>query len=128
MSWTAALQNPEGIRRIYSGNPPELHAVHVHEVTLSREGPTCKLRFDLPSYPTNPPAKWKSQGFNTTHVELFLLEVHMVDVRGLSVDPIVDIKLARREAVYLNAECESMRIEVVAGAAAIAKISGYLSE
>src|ERR1700730_13283023 len=64
-SWADLLDDPAKVRSIYGDDVPSLDSVHLHEITLHRDGARLTLRFDLSKYPTDPPKKWQAQGFNT---------------------------------------------------------------
>ena len=128
MSWTALLENPEGIDSIFQGSPPRLEGVHIHEVGLNREGPALRVRFDLPDYPVQAPRKWQLQGFNTVQVELLFGGLHSVEISGFSVEPVGDITLTRDEMVRVVISSNGTSIQAVADSVSIAKTAAYLND
>jgi len=127
MSWTALLENPEGIDSIFQGSPPRLEGVHIHEVGLNREGPALRVRFDLPDYPVQAPRKWQLQGFNTVQVELLFGGLRSVEISGFSVEPVGDIALTRDEMVRVVISSNGTSIQAVADSVSIAKTAAYLN-
>ena len=128
MAWTALLENPEGIDSIYQGVPPQLEGVHIHEVSLNREGPALRVRFDLPDYPDHPPRKWQLQGFNTVQVELLFGGLSSVEINGFSVQPVGDILLTRDGKVHVAISSNETNIRAVADIVYTAKVSAYLND
>ncbi|MCZ4515936.1 Imm50 family immunity protein [Streptomyces sp. ActVer] len=128
MSWTALLENPEGIDSVFQGSPPPLEGVHIHEVGLNREGPTLRVRFDLSDYPAQAPRKWQLQGFNTVQVELLFGGLRSVEISGFSVEPVGDITLTRDETVHVVISSNETSIRAVADTVSITKTAAYLDD
>jgi hypothetical protein len=128
MTWTALLENPEGIDSIFQGSPPRLEGLHIHEVGLNREGPALRVRFDLLDYPARPPRKWQLQGFNTVQVELLFGGLHSVEISGFSVEPVGDITLTRDETVHVVVTSNGTSIHAVADTVSVAKVTAYLND
>ncbi|MFF2567518.1 Imm50 family immunity protein [Streptomyces sp. NPDC058084] len=125
MSWTSLLANPSGIERIYEGRVPDLTGVHFHSVELNREGPSLLLRFDMPSYPENPPHKWQKQGFNVVQMTLGLSGVEEPTLHGFAIDPVADISLRSQERITLDVHSASLRLHATAATVYVANISAY---
>ncbi|WP_413757465.1 Imm50 family immunity protein [Streptomyces sp. MMBL 11-3] len=128
MSWTALLVNPQGIDSIYQGSPPRLDGVHVHEVGLSREGPSLRVRFDLPEYPASAPPKWQLQGFNTVQVELCFGGLRSVEIDGFSVRPVGDISLSDDGGIRVFISSDEVSVRAVADTAYVEKVTAYLAD
>ncbi|MFH8785176.1 Imm50 family immunity protein [Streptomyces roseoverticillatus] len=126
--WAELLTNPAGITSIYGGSLPPLQGVHIHEVSLNREGPTLKVRFDLSEYPERAPRKWVSQGFNTVQIELCLSGVRDVALTGFGTDPIADIILTRTNSIEMELVSAQARIKATADSVFISNISAYLDD
>mgnify|MGYP006201951465 CR=1 FL=1 len=47
---------------LYSASP-DLSHIEMHEVRTHRDGPLVQLRFDLPAFPDQPPARWPDEAF-----------------------------------------------------------------
>ncbi|WP_078841194.1 Imm50 family immunity protein [Streptomyces acidiscabies] len=126
MAWASLLHNSEGISAVYGGDVPDLRDVQVHEVALLRDGPTLKIRLDLPGYPEAPPRKWALQGFNTVQVEFSFGALREVLVEGFSVEVRADISVEEEDGrVKLGVSAEGVRIEAVAETFYLSKISAY---
>lgn len=127
MSWTSLLHNPEGISSVYQGNPPDLTGVRLHEAVLQVDGPTLKLRLDLPRYPDDPPRKWVAQGFNTVQVEISFSGLEEVTLTGFGTTVTADVLLSADKGVTLEVTSPATRIRAVATTAFISKLTAYLN-
>ncbi|MFI9252825.1 Imm50 family immunity protein [Streptomyces sp. NPDC053069] len=131
MSWTSLLRNPEGIASLYEGVPPNLVGVHLHEVALQEDGPTLRLRLDLPRYPDRPPRKWTAQGFNTVQLELSLSGLETVTLEGFGTHIAADVSLGGEgdgKGILVNVISSGTRIRAVAATAFVSKLSAYVNE
>lgn len=128
--WPNLLTDSKSIDRIYGNETPSLTSVDLHELIFHRDGPRISLRFDLPDYPTNPPKKWLSNGFNTTQLCLELLDVHFSELSGWTkTSYISDIDLSKEENhVKIEIKSDSFTMSAKAKFAYISNISGYLKE
>ena len=68
MSWISLLDDAQFLLSLYPDSVPSLEGAVLHEVKMLREGPVVSLRFDLPDFPANPPAKWSTQRFNVVQI------------------------------------------------------------
>lgn len=132
MSWNDLVSNPQGLRVIFQGDPPPLVGVSLHEVSVDRDGPSLRLRFDLPGYPSDPPAKWHRLGFNTVQVELLFGRVTELFLTGISTEVIADISIRRNSEVSVDgASLElvspPMQISAVAASLTVSRMSAYLN-
>lgn len=82
MSWLTGVDNSAFLASLFPGGGPSLAQVNLHEVQLNRDGPTVLLRFDLDTFPTNPPPKWRASGFNTVQVRLMGIGMHRFSLSG----------------------------------------------
>ncbi|WP_225826888.1 Imm50 family immunity protein [Streptomyces naphthomycinicus] len=128
MSWTSILNNPQSIEAIYQGSPPDLTGVRVHEVALHQDGPTLRLRFDLPHYPTRPPQKWGAQGFNTMQVEISLSGLTSVTLDGFGTDVVADVSLRQNDGIEVIVTSPRARLQATAEVAFISQLSAYTNE
>ncbi|MET9351289.1 Imm50 family immunity protein [Streptomyces termitum] len=125
MRWTSLLADSSGIERIYSGRAPDLTGLNLHSIEFNREGPSLLLRFDMPSYPENPPEKWKKQGFNTIQVTIGLSGVKNPVLNGFTTSPVVDITLKSQGEITLDVESDSLKLHATAATVYVSKISAY---
>ncbi|MGJ7414467.1 Imm50 family immunity protein [Streptomyces cinereoruber] len=125
MSWTSLLVDPSGIERIYDGRVPDLRRLNLHSVEFNREGPSLLLKFDMPSYPENPPAKWKKQGFNVVQVTIGLSGVKNSKLNGFTTSPVVDITLRSQGEITLDVDSNSLQIHATAATVYVSSISAY---
>ncbi|GAB2625327.1 hypothetical protein Aab01nite_19400 [Paractinoplanes abujensis] len=123
--WTQALGNPEGILAVYGGEPPELAAVHVHEVTLHRDGPSLTVTVDLPVFPARPPAKWVRERYDVVQIQLRFFGLTDVELRGFGTDPMADIVLSPGDPVRVEIVSPVLTLTASAGFVDVAGISAY---
>jgi len=128
MKWTSLLHNPEGISAVYHGNPPDLSAVRVKEVVLHEDGPTLKVRLDLPEYPAQPPRKWLMQGFNTVQIEIAFSGLRSVSVHGFGTEVTADFSLSGHDGISVRITSPETTVEAVATTAYISKLTAYANE
>ncbi|MGH3314094.1 MAG: Imm50 family immunity protein [Streptomyces sp.] len=128
MSWTSTLADATALQRVFGGDPPELRETRVHEVTLSRDGPQVTIRIDLPTYPTSPPAKWRTQGFNTVQAEITFVGARDISVEGFGRDPIVDIEITRTDSIRISIDSPEFRLHLAADAAILSKVTAYVND
>ncbi|MFF5854834.1 Imm50 family immunity protein [Streptomyces sp. NPDC012751] len=128
MSWISALNNQAGIDAVYQGNPPDLKRVHVHEVNLHQDGPTLKLRIDLPHYPAQPPRKWAAQGFNTVQVEISFGGIKQVTLDGFGTNIVADVSLHAEDGIDLVLTSPELHLHATAEVAFISKLGAYTNE
>ncbi|WP_188114265.1 Imm50 family immunity protein [Streptomyces apricus] len=114
------------IDSIYRGSPPRLEGVNIHEVVLSREGPSLRVRFDLQEYPAQAPRKWQLQGFNTVQVQLHFGGLRSVEIDGFSVQPVGDIDISKDGMVEVVISSRETRIRAVADNVYVEKMNAYM--
>jgi len=127
MSLQKTIENPEMLAAFYS-EFPRLERVTLHEVAIYRDGPTLRLRFDVPTFPDKAPKKWDAS-FNTAQFTLALcgiadLEIvhfHPCECGDLSLERVA----GRIELRYASSTCS---ICGTADFAWVEKISGYCSQ
>ncbi|MEU5418961.1 Imm50 family immunity protein [Streptomyces sp. NPDC020799] len=123
--WTNFLENAAGIEAIYSGTPPRLESVRIHELVLGVESSALKLRIDLSAYPAEPPKKWAAHGYNTVQIELCFSGLRDVELSGFCHEIVGDVVLSRGETVNVEVNSESMRIRAAADMMFTSNISAY---
>ncbi|MYV61788.1 hypothetical protein GTW37_22565 [Streptomyces sp. SID4931] len=128
MQWIALLNNPEGINATYLQDPPDLRGVQIHEVSLQTEGPTLKLRFDLPTYPDHPPRKWLAQKYNTVQVELSSGGLKSISLSGFGTDISADVSLTGEDGVSVKATSPGFHLQANAMTVFVSKLSAYVNE
>lgn len=126
MEWIAGLSNADGIRRIYEGGLPTLDRVRIHEISVNREGPAVRIRFDLSRYPASPPVKWQRFGCNTVQVEISFGGVSELSLTRFSVEPICKLSIRNEGSILFSAESESVNLSGVSESALVLNISGYV--
>ena len=93
MSWLDVVDNGRGVLTVFGGETPPLRSLVVHGVNIHRNGPTVALVFDLPDYPSSPPAKWAAQGFTTVQLTLSCFGAEEIRLSGWGTDVIGDLTL-----------------------------------
>ncbi|MBD9480765.1 Imm50 family immunity protein [Pseudoxanthomonas sp. PXM02] len=122
MDWTTAVSNPQSLAQLPTdvGTLP----VDLHEVIAHRDGPSVRLRFDLPVVPQPVPARWDADA-NRTQVRLACFDVSELALSGfattmkgrLSVQPAGDAwKVAfASDDVVLTLRASLIRVESLSG-------------
>ncbi|MEU5788767.1 Imm50 family immunity protein [Micromonospora purpureochromogenes] len=126
MEWLDLVTNPQGLRGIFQGDAPPLVGVSLHEVSIGREGPTLRLRFDLPTFPSNPPANWRRNGFNAVQVELLFGGISELSLHGVGVEMVVDINMEHDGRVVLDVRSPIVRVAALAASVTVSRVDAYL--
>lgn len=117
--WTELLIDPRTIRAIFGETAPSLDQVELVEIVLDVDrGPDAILRFDLAEFPSDPPKKWRDEGRNTVQVRLRAGSVQALEIRGLLISPILDLKILR--------DGELLRVQGATGGISIDIASEFL--
>ncbi len=72
--WTTHLSNPEPLTSIF-GTLPDLSSIHLIEIIL---GDSVELRFDIETFPDNPPEKWSE--FDTVQLTITLINPQNIQI------------------------------------------------
>lgn len=124
--WTNFLLNAEKIAAIFPGEVPSLVDVDLHEVVLHRDGPRITLRFDLANYPKVAPKKWEMQKFNRVQLQLTLIGIVDISIKGWATECKIDLLLQKvGNRVKLLGSNELVEIEVVADFVRLDEVSAY---
>ncbi|MEW1589103.1 Imm50 family immunity protein [Micromonospora vinacea] len=126
MSWVDLVTNPQGLRKIFPEGPPPLSGASLHGLVVEREGPTLRLRLDLPAYPANPPATWLRGGFNTVQVELLFGGVSELRLVGIATEVIADLEIRPADGVSLEVRSASMVVAALAASVTVSEVVAYL--
>ncbi|MFD6554405.1 Imm50 family immunity protein [Streptomyces sp. NPDC058398] len=125
LHWTEVITNPEPVVAVYGDELPTLEDVRIAEICLSPDGPTLRMRFDLSTFPANPPAKWRRDGMDVVQLEVSFGKLHEFTIDRFSTNPICDLKVRKSGLLQFSAESESVRLLGVADEATILRISAY---
>lgn len=125
MSWFEDIDDAGFLRSLFPKAPRGRDGFHVHEVVVSREGPTVRIRLDLPDYPVSPPRKWVEAGYDTVSLTLMAIGVHSLSLEGIDVDMCCSLVIAKSESGitlelkgrtnYICVETEFLRVDEVRG-------------
>jgi hypothetical protein len=125
LEWIEALSNPQPVLAVYGEAAPALDGVRIVEVCLSVNGPTLRLRFDLPKFPVDPPIKWRREGLDVVQVEIAFGGLRAISMDKFSTVSICDLEIERSELVRFSGESDSVRLHGTADTASILRISAY---
>ncbi|MGW1356752.1 Imm50 family immunity protein [Streptomyces chartreusis] len=125
MHWIEAISNPQPVLAIYGDEAPTLEDVRIEDICLSPHGPTLRLRFDLSTFPTNPPAKWRRDDMDVVQLEISFGGLHEISIGQLSTSPVCDLKMRKNGLLQFSAESESVKLRGIADEATILRISAY---
>ncbi|WP_420909309.1 Imm50 family immunity protein [Enterobacter sichuanensis] len=81
-SWVDLLIDKRSISSIFTDEEPSLRNVELHDVIFHRDGPKITLRFDIKSYPSQPPKKWIMQKCNVVQLQLTAIDIAEVSLFG----------------------------------------------
>ncbi|MFI6258726.1 Imm50 family immunity protein [Micromonospora zamorensis] len=126
MSWVDLVTNPQGLREIFPEGPPSLSGVSLYGLVVEREGPTLRLRLDLPAYPADPPARWLRAGFNTVQVELLFGGVSELRLVGISTEVIADLEIRAARGVSLEVRSAPMVVSALAASVTVSEVVAYV--
>lgn len=126
--WSKELENPEAIRMFEED--PLLEGVTVAKLVLDQNGPTVTLGVTLRDYPSNPPAKWRSAGYDSVTIELQALAVSHVRLEGWTTDNEVSILIERRSEDTINIKVVGRMIaaEIACGWLRVSGLTPYKIE
>ena len=120
-----ALLNAMPIRAIFSTDP-SLDQVALHEVRMRDDGPGASLRFELSSFPSDPPPKWIAAQYNRAQLTLRLLGVIEWQLTGWNVDNVGKLALSKEETgVFLQFDSSSCTLRCHAQFATVETLSGH---
>ena len=128
MSWISLLDDAQFLLSLYPDSVPSLEGVVLHEVTMLREGPVVSLRFDLPDFPANPPAKWSTQRFNVAQITVMGIGVRRFVQSGWNSDTSVSITFAAGDGgVTVRALGTGVELEAAFDHVRVDGVSAYLN-
>ncbi|NIM40577.1 MAG: hypothetical protein GTN84_06170 [Hydrogenophaga sp.] len=125
-NWTDLLRDAAPIKAIYGLHLPTLEGIDLHEICLHRDGPRALLRFDLKDFPSFPPKKWSSSGFNRVQIRLCATDVQSVKLEGLGKNMVLDLAVVKDGArVRLRADNGVVRFDMRATSVFVETVSAY---
>jgi hypothetical protein len=128
-NWLDCLVDASPIRAIFGDDIPSLRNVNLHQITLNRDGPSVLLRFDLIEFPTSPPKKWKTSGFNCVQLVLMLIGVQRLSIAGWNSNCRCDLTIFREnQYVIIRSETKEIAIDFLADNVTINNISAYCNQ
>lgn len=125
-SWIDFVLDVAPIKAIFGSELPTLERVDLHEITLHRDGPRVLLRFDLKNFPSHPPKKWSSEGFNRVQIRLVALGIKTLQIDGWQSNITVDLSIIRDDLlVHISADNGAVRFQLGAESIIVEGISAY---
>ena len=76
------IENPRALTALF-GDDFDFMNVNLHEVVVHRDGPSLRLRFDIPQVPQSPPARWPASA-NTTQIVLQAGPIEELQITGFT--------------------------------------------
>lgn len=117
------IENPKALTTLF-GEGFDIVEVDLHEVIVHRDGPSLKLRFDIPQVPRNRPARWPA-GANTTQIVLHASPIERLQIVGFAtvcsgvMHTLIDqgIQVLEFHASSSSVKCSfsQLRVESIAG-------------
>lgn len=127
MSWFRCIENPDSLPLLRVA-AEDLALIELHELTVHRDGPVLRLRFDVPFVPEKLPARWPAES-NTTQITLAAWGIGDLSVVGwatsvrglLAAGEVGDVRVLRfnSESCAVRSSYSGLRVE---------KIIGYINE
>jgi hypothetical protein len=128
--WLDGVDNGGRLLEVFGDDGvPSIESVYLIEVKLMEDGPQIQIRFDLKTFPSQPPADWLAKKSNTVQVTLMLGQLRLVEIQGFGRENHVRMTLQNEGGVFRLAvigAATSIRAE--AGMAVIPKVNSYLRE
>jgi hypothetical protein len=129
--WIDHVLNPKTLISIYPAQAPSLGQVRLHELAIISGGDLqCRLRFDLPDFPLDAPAKWVQQQYNTVQLTLSFLQVTINHCAIPSGSGVGELRIRYEEnhfQVEFYTPVQGSVFRATATWAHIDKIAGYLN-
>jgi len=120
------IENPQSLTSLF-GDDFDFAEVDLHEVVVHRDGPTIRLRFDLPQVPEVPPSRWP-KGANTTQVVLLAEAIDALEISGFATECTGVLQaLTENGRKILEFSCPASSIRFAYAWLRITGISGYVN-
>ena len=111
MTWLDLTENSKALTSIYS-SPPSLSGAEILSIKIDRDGPTAGLVIALSEYPSSPPERWRAARADAVTVDLQLMAVDSIEIRGWSTTNVVDLSIQRRDESHLELLARSDKFEM----------------
>lgn len=120
------IENPQSLASLF-GDGFDFAEISLHEVVVHRDGPTIRLRFDLPLVPEVPPPRWP-KGANTTQVVLLAEAIDAFEISGFATECTGVLQaLTENGRKILEFSCPASSIRFAYSWLRITGISGYVN-
>jgi hypothetical protein len=128
--WLDGVDNGRRLVEVFGNDAvPSIESVYLMEVKLQEDGPQLQLRFDLKTFPSQPPADWVAKKANMVQVTLMLGQLRLVEIHGFGRENHVRMTLQNEGGVFrLGVVGTATKIRAEAGMAVIPKVSPYLRD
>jgi hypothetical protein len=114
-SWLSAVDQPEELLEAFGGEVPSADGIDIYDLALRCGDPSMSLRFTLASYPTDPPARWRSEHANAVQVQLTFHPIREIAVTRWGWRGIADLHLRRGAGgVLVRLEGPNVELDVLA--------------
>jgi hypothetical protein len=112
--WYKLAINPISISGVFGLDVPSLNNAIIKKMVFNDNGPMVEIYFDVENYPSSPPVKWITNGYNKAQIWIKLIDVTSIKVEGWSQNNLVDIKLKEIEQTlfFLSIKGDDCSIEV----------------
>ncbi|ELP5680832.1 TPA: hypothetical protein N2G32_003200 [Salmonella enterica] len=126
-SWIDLLIDKRKISSIFNEEEPSLCNIDLHDIVFHRDGPKISLRFNIISYPSEPPKKWLMQKCNMVQLQLTAIDVKEVNLSGWEkTNYILDLNILKEdESVIISAQDDIFHIYIKSSYLDISSISAY---
>lgn len=124
--WLDLVVDAQALRAVFGEHAPTLSGIAVAEVSVQPDGRRVAVRFDLPEFPADPPAKWVAAGHNTVQVVLTFEGTEHMALTGPITDDAADLALTKDdERVTGTLTAPSFTLSVRSQWLFVTKMSAY---
>lgn len=126
MSWLDLVGNKEQVAYVYGQETPSLSGVSLHEINLSDEATSMRIRFDLATFPDHPPSEWSRGWANTIQMEFLMKEIDAITISDWATTMRVDMTISQSTDGTFELSCKpTPTVHVTARSIRVSKISAY---
>lgn len=129
MWWSHCFSGVEKLSAVYGTNIPPLTRVVIHDIRIHRRGPTVEIQLELAEFPSSPPKKWMTAGYNRVQIQLVAFSVTDVKFQGGFQTPVCDLEITSEgNLVMIKSFSDQLNLQIETEFLSVGKISAYCSE
>jgi len=126
LDWVDALDNPQAIRSLFC-DLSTFSEIRLYEISVNREGPVLRLRFDVPVVPAPLPKKWPD-GANTTQITVAAWGLGALRLKGWTTDVCGDLSVSRiGNEMHIKIAGPTSQFKATFTCLHLERVSGYVA-